>query len=226
MSTGEGWDELCDRWDISLAVVDRRPGPRGDYGLRRRLRSDPDWVCVFFTHNALVYARRGARDEVIARHGSPFDPGEVTVAAIHGFVSRSSPEDVGQALNALSSWLDIVPGDRFLTPILAQMLDTAGRSADAAPHLRRLLRHDPSAVDVRILLARTLLKADSLAAARTEIDALLAGAPDRVESFLLLAAHQQLTGDRDAALATLRRAEAAHPDDPGVRRSLEALERR
>jgi len=225
LATGEGWDELCERWGIALAVVDDQPGPSGDYGLRRRLRNDPDWVCVFFTSNAIVYARRGPPlDDVIARYGSPFDPGAVTSPAVEQFVATAPPADVERAIGAVTAWLAVVPDDPFLPTVMGQLLEAAGRAADAVPWLRLAVRRQAETVELRLLLSRALIKADSLAAARTELDALRRDLPDRVEPLLLTAALQQQTGDLAGALASVRQAQALVPGHPAVRRSLAILE--
>ncbi len=226
LSTGDGWNELCERWCIALAAVDNNPGPRGDYGLRRRLRTDPDWVCLFFTRNAVIYARQGAGlDHVIARYGSRYDPGaDASSAAIQRFVAASSAVDVSQAAAALAAWTALLPEDGFLFSQLGQLLEAAGRNAEAAPVLRRAARLDPWTVELRFLLARALIKADSLVAARMELAALIDSEPRRLEPLLLLAALQQQEGDTDAAIATVQRARALHPNHPAVLRSLEAIE--
>ncbi|HOX25701.1 MAG TPA: tetratricopeptide repeat protein [Candidatus Krumholzibacteria bacterium] len=226
MSTGEGWDELCERWDLDLAVVDRRSAPGGDYGLRRRLRGDPDWICVFFCRNAVVYARRGPRmEDVVARYGSPFDPETATTAAILEFAAGASPAEVTRAAAALAAWCEVVPDDALLPAMLGQLLEVTGRAAEAVPRLRQSVRQDPTAFGVRVLLVRALIRADSLAAARAELDALRRDQPERVEPLLLLAAIQQQQGDLAGALGTVRRAQALNPGDPAVVRSLEILGR-
>jgi hypothetical protein len=233
LRTGEGWDDLVDRWGIALAVVDRRQGPDGDHGLRRRLRSDARWVCVFFASDAVVYARRDAGlDPIIARFGSPYDP--VTPAAsesVRAFVASATADDIARATSAMAAWVDLHPEDPFLPPILGQMLAAAGRDTDAVAWFRRAVVQDREgaggrrAVDLRLLLARSLIKADSTQTAHTELDALIDAAPTRVEPLLLMAALQQQAGDLATARRMAERARALEPRHPAVLRTLEILDR-
>lgn len=232
LRTGEGWDELVERWGIDLAVVDRRQGPGGDYGLRRRLRHDDEWVCVFFTSDAVVYARRDAGlAAVIERFGSPYDPtAPAATDTIAAFVAGAAPADVARAVAAMAAWVPLQPDDALLSPILGQMLAASGRDSEASRWFRRAIIQDREAtdgkrtVDLQLLLARSLIKADSTRAARTELDALIRAAPTRVEPLLLLAALHQQSGDLEAARATIERARALQPRHPSVLRTLEILE--
>lgn len=233
LRTGEGWDDLVERHGIALAVVNRRPGPDGDYGLRRRLRRDDRWACVFFASDVVVYARRDAGlDPVIDRYGNPYDP--IVPAAtdtIAAYVASAPIAEVIRAVGAMAAWADLQPDDPLLPPILGQMLAAVGRDADAIGWFRRAIVHDLDraggrrAVDLRLLLARSLIKADSTMAARAELGGLIGVAPTRVEPLLLLAALQQQEGDLERARRTIERARVLEPRHPAVLRTLEILER-
>ncbi len=226
LTTGEGWDEACREYGITLAIVDQRPGPAGDFGLRRRLRTDPEWSCVFLSHNALVYARHVPSNRALLdRFGSPLDPSLLSVDSIRAFVEKAPPAELTQAIGAMTAMAEVARRDKFLLVALGQLLDAAGRSAEGVEWMRQAIQLDPTSLDARLLLAATLLRAEKLVEAEGEITGLLNSAPRRVEPLLLLADLHQRRGDLPAARAAVEAARAIQPDHPAVRRGLDLLRR-
>lgn len=227
VSTGEGWEEACRRYGITLAVVDQQAGPAGDFGLRRLLRQSPDWSCVHLSHNAIVYARRvGENEALLARFACPFDPVRISVDAIRQFAATAPPTEVARSIDAMAAMAEVTPEDPFLLITRGQLLDAAGRSAEAVEQIRRALEIGPPSVEARLLLAATLLRAGALDQAEVEILTITRQSKPRVETFLLLADLRQRQGDLEAALRAVESARAIQPDHPGVRRALEILQNR
>lgn len=119
MATGEGWDEAVARWGIELALVDYPDPALGGRGLQGRLRRDPAWACVFFSDNALVYARRSPSNAaLIERWGIGFDPGLRTRASLDEFVAGATPESFRRTLDALERIREAAPGEEAPGTIL------------------------------------------------------------------------------------------------------------
>lgn len=144
MATGEGWDEAVARYGIEVAVVDYLEQPQFDRGLRARLRQDPDWECVFFSDNALVYARRGgANQELLDRFGTVFDPSLRSWDSVEAFVATASPGQVERAITAVARVADFAPEEKSPPFVLGELLLRAGRKPEAVAALARAIAVDP-----------------------------------------------------------------------------------
>ncbi len=224
MRTGEGWEQTCETHGISLAIVELKVGAAADSGLHRKLRTDPDWSCVFISHNALVYARRvPEHDALIARFGCPLDASQLTMDAIRRFAGQAPPDQVAQAIGAMTSMAEVAPQDKFLLVVLGVLLDATGRSAEGAERIRQATELGPADADARVLLAWVLLRAGSLADADRELTRVLAADPRRFDALVLLADLRQREGNIDGALRALQAAQTVRPADATVRRRLEEL---
>jgi Flp pilus assembly protein TadD len=214
MTTGEGWDAACGKYGITMALVDYRPDRMRGTGLRARLRTDPDWECVYFGDNVLVYARRVPENAaILERFGCPFDPGVRSVQSILDFVSSASAAELARALAAREAMLDVTPEERSTLVVLGQLLDACGRSAEGAGWLRRAVELGPTSRSARLLLASALGRAGEFAEAHHELSLVLAMAPTSVEALVIKAGVERQEGDLDAALQTLEGAAALEPDN-------------
>jgi hypothetical protein len=225
--TGEGWDAACRKYDITMAVVDYRSGRDGDSGLRQLLRTDPAWCCVFFSRNATVYAKRVRENqEIIDRYGCPLDPGLRTPEVIWNFGTSAPPGEIEKAVSAMKAMVEVAPDDMFTKTVLGQLLDASGHSAEGAGWIRSTMRSGETPVEARYLLVGALTRADSLDAARAELQTATQAAPNRVESLLLLAQLQERSGDPQGAISTLTRAQQTGVVDPRIGRMLEAIRKK
>jgi hypothetical protein len=227
ITTGVGWEETCATYGIDLAVVDLETSTTKETALARKLRTDPDWSCVFISHNALVYARRVPGNEaLLARFGCPLDASQLSVEAIRRFADRAPSDQVAQAISALTAMAEVAPRDKFLLVVLGVLLDAAGRSAEGADRIRQAIALGPESMDARVLLVWVLLRAGSLADADAELSVVLEAEPRRVGALMLLADLRQREGNLDAAMRALQDAAAIQPGDATIQRSLEALRSR
>jgi hypothetical protein len=226
VSTGVGWEEACANYGINLAVVDLKGSTTDETGLHRKLRTDPEWSCVFISHNALVYARHAPENEaLLARFACPLRSNQFGVESIRRFVEEATPQAVAQAISSMTAMTEVAPRDKFLLAVLGVLLDASGRSADGADRIRQAIQLAPDSIDARILLVWVLLRAGSLADANTELNLVLASEPRRVDALMLLADLRQREGNVDAAMRALREAEAIRPGDATVEHRLEELRR-
>jgi tetratricopeptide (TPR) repeat protein len=97
---------------------------------------------------------------------------------------------------------------------LAERAMRAARLEDAETAYRRAAELAPELFTTSLNLARYLEFTDRPEAARTHFIAATEAAPDRAAPWDFLAAHQFRWGETEAALASLRRAEAASPLQP------------
>jgi len=119
MTTGEGWDEAVARHGIELALVDYPDPALGGKGLQGQLRRDPGWACVFFSDNALVYARRSPSNAaLIETWGIGFDPGLRTRASLVEFAAGAEPAEYRRTLAALERIRDLAPDEEAPDTIL------------------------------------------------------------------------------------------------------------
>jgi tetratricopeptide (TPR) repeat protein len=204
---GEGWDETVEGYGISLAIVDYPRDVTIDWDLRAKLRDSEEWVCVYFSNNAVVYARDVPENtDLIRRFGSRFDPTRRTAASVRTFATEATAETLDRAIAAIEAMLDAVPGDTAPAIVLGQLFDHAGRSSDAVDRFRRVLAHDPSAATVRLLLAGALRRAGDPGSARVELRRVLDENPERVDALLSLGDVERAAGRREEAIRALERA--------------------
>lgn len=212
MRTGTGWGQMSRRHGISLAIVNYNPNPTQTGGLRERLRDDPQWACVFFGDNAMVFARKVTENQALLdRFACPFDPTLGSVPAIWNFALKASPEDRNQAVSAMQAMLKIAPEEKKTLMTLGLVLHAAGQSGEAAPYLRRAVTLGPESTSARLLLAEALSRAQEYAEAEAEVAQVLVTEPDNVEARIIRADLQRNQDDSTGALQTLEEAARIDP---------------
>jgi tetratricopeptide (TPR) repeat protein len=117
-----------------------------------------------------------------------------------------------------SFWID--PGAAATHTWVAQQQLLAGQSREARRTFRKAIEADPHAVPARLGLARELLRLRQYDAARPLVEGAWRDAPDDPDVLLALALVRQTQGRREEALALLRRAVDAGPDDLSAYRML------
>ncbi len=212
MSTGQDWEETCRLHDITLAVVNYRPAGARPGGLRDLLREDPDWVCVYFSVNALIYARRVPENaDLLARFGTPLDPSHSSIPDIRRFAATAAAPQLDRIVAAMQAMLAVTPGEQTILVVLGQVLDAAGRSEEGAGYLRQAVASDPESTSARLLLADVLGRTQDIAAARAEVATVLALEPENSTAWLVLADIEWRAGDLDAARRALESAVQLDP---------------
>jgi len=212
LRTGAGWDEICRDFDITLAVVDYDPVPGRNAGLRVRLREDPDWVCVFFGENVLVYARREPRnEEILARFGCPVDPSTRALEPILTFAASAPADELAQAVSAMEAMHALAPRDKTILVTLGLVLDGSGRSAEGATRLGQAVELGPESASARVLLAGALARSGAGAEARRELERVLAAEPENVGALIVLADLERKEKDVTGALGHLEQAVRCDP---------------
>jgi Flp pilus assembly protein TadD len=212
LRTGAGWDEACAKYGITLAVLDYPDDPSRVEGLSGRLRRDPQWACVYFGDNVIVYAQRvPENDALIARFGCPFDPAQRAVGSIWAFAASAPADTRAQALSAIAAMLEVTPREKTLLIASGVLLDATGRSAEGAARLGEAVSVDPADTGTRILLAGALRRAGDSSAARREIERVMRNAPRSVDALIVKADIERNAGDLAGAVATLTRASALDP---------------
>jgi tetratricopeptide (TPR) repeat protein len=106
---------------------------------------------------------------------------------------------------------------------LADLYRKAGRISEAIVLCRDGLRRVPHYTTARLILAKTLLAAGELVAARTELDAILEGNPGDAECHRLLADVHRRRGDLEAAVRHLETAVRLDPGDRDAKAALRLL---
>ncbi|GLC26467.1 tetratricopeptide repeat protein [Roseisolibacter agri] len=148
----------------------------------------------------------------LARRTDPADPGAQNNLGVL-LHRRGRPE---AALHAFSRALALDPAMRLARRNLAAAAnDAAGDRREA--ELRARVRQDGADLDARRELARLLSALGRHDAARAELDALVALAPDAPGVHVERARAEQAAGDVDAAAAALERARALAPASATIR---------
>ncbi len=213
MDTGDGWEEQVLQYDIAAALVDYGESSTAGGDLRARLRRDPDWACVFFGDNALVYIRKGSgNDHILDQYACSFDPSQRSLDSLDAFVARSSPRELDRTLAALERIADLAPDDQAPALVLGRLLDRRGDSQRGAEWLGRAVQRGPSSEHARLMWIEALLRAGDHQAARRELDCLLEETPGSVPALLVLADMERQAGRLKEASKILERAAAAAPD--------------
>jgi tetratricopeptide repeat protein len=109
---------------------------------------------------------------------------------------------------------------------LAEELRKEGELAEAIRVCREGLSRSPNYPSARITLGRALLDSGSTAAARTELETALKGAPDNILAGRLLAECLESLGDHEAALARYRSTLLLAPGDRQIQARINELEKR
>jgi predicted Zn-dependent protease len=107
---------------------------------------------------------------------------------------------------------------------LADAYRRSGRAEESVALCRQGLERFPGYVTTRLVLAKALLEAGDVGAARTEIGAFLAGEPEHEPALRIAVECALRDGDPAEALGHVRRLAALDPHDRGVQGLLRALE--
>jgi Flp pilus assembly protein TadD len=212
VDTGEGWDDMVSRYGLGSAVVSYSETPGVDSGLRARLREDSHWVCVFFSDNALVYARRTpANAALIERYGTPFNPSLRSRGSVESFVSQASAGEVAQAIRAIGAMAGLAADESAPNLVLGMLLLRTGRPVEAVDPLREAVAAAPASRDARGVLVEALVAVGRSSEARTEAASSARLSPTSAEPLLALADLEHSSGRLDEAAAALEEAIAVDP---------------
>jgi tetratricopeptide (TPR) repeat protein len=110
----------------------------------------------------------------------------------------------------------------------AQLAEEYRRSrqfSEAVDVCRAGLAVHPGYLSARVTLGRALIEIGELDAARTELEAVLAGAPENLSAIRGLGEIHQRGGDLPAALARFERALSLAPNDPDLEETVGDLKR-
>jgi tetratricopeptide (TPR) repeat protein len=108
---------------------------------------------------------------------------------------------------------------------LAEELRRSGALQEAVDVSLSGLAVHPSYLSARVTLGRALLELDRLEQAQTELERVLAGAPENLAARRGLGAILRRRGQADEALAHYRAALALAPNDPDLEESVRSLSR-
>jgi tetratricopeptide (TPR) repeat protein len=106
---------------------------------------------------------------------------------------------------------------------LADLYRKVGRIPEAIALCRDGLRRVPHYTTARLILAKTLLAAGELVAARTELEAIAEGSPGDAECHRLLADLHRRRGDLEASVRHLETAVRLDPGDRDAKAALRLL---
>lgn len=213
MATGAGWDEAVARYDIQMALVNYPGQATRGRSLQDRLREDPDWVCVFFSDNALVYARRTPGNEkIIDRYGIAFDPGLRTQASLVAFAEAASPALFDRTLAALERIGGLAPEEEAPALILRRLHDLVDAQKGGISRVVALLAR-----------ADEELAAGHAAAALATLEQAAVLEPENALVQLRLGVLHAQAGRLDRAEAYLSRAVELRPEDDAARQNLERV---
>jgi tetratricopeptide (TPR) repeat protein len=108
---------------------------------------------------------------------------------------------------------------------LAEEYRRAGRSADAVETCRAGLSHHPDYLSARVTLGRALIETGDLTTAESELERVLAAAPENLAALKGLAEIHHRTGDLPKALEYYRSALGFAPHDPDLEHLIEKIEK-
>ena len=177
---------------------------------------------VLALHAANVFAATGDRERArtilaAAVAGAPrFTAPRLAL----GLVLQGGPGGTKEALATFEAGLALVPGDPALELARGMALTGLGRSADAEPAYRAVLRKEPRNAVARNNLAWLLLErgdAPSLAEALALAQDVVQETPDSAAARDTLARIQLASNDGQAALANARKAVELAPLDANMR---------
>jgi Tetratricopeptide repeat len=126
-------------------------------------------------------------------------------------------------VDELRKKLDKEPGSRLFAQ-LAEELRKDGEFEEAIGVAREGLQKHPNYPSARLTLGRALYDTGEWAAARSEFEQVLKGAPDNILASRLLAESLENLGDTPGAVARYKKTLALAPGDKQVMARLEALE--
>jgi Flp pilus assembly protein TadD len=212
MRTGVGWDQLCRRYGITMAIVNYNPHPTQTGGLRDRLWDDPEWACVFFGDNEMVFARDVPENQaMLACYTCPLNPTLPSAAAIWNFAVQAPAGQRDQAVSAMQAMLEISPDEKKTLVALGLILTASDQSSEGARYLRHAVKLGPESTSTRLLLADVLSRDQAFAEAEAEISQVLLREPDSVEARIIQADLERRQGDLEKARQTLVEAETIDP---------------
>jgi hypothetical protein len=225
MDLGEGWDEAVREYGITLAIIDYQDDQSVDWNLRARLRNDPDWSVVFFSDNALVYARHVPENEdLLARFRCHFDPSQRTDESARAFAVAASPGQLDQTIAAIDGMLRIASDQETPAIVAGKLLAYAGRPAEAAGWLARVLERQPGNVEGALLLADLERGRGRLEAALAALQRAAVGDPGNYLVELRLGVLNAELGRLEAAERHFTRALEIRPGDPAAQQNLARLQ--
>ena len=174
----------------------RQDYPQAQGWLEEALRASPDATRVHYTLG-LVYRAAGDLDQArdhLARRGD---------------VDPPVPDPLVEAMTALST------GQRM---VFHEAMEAVykGEYLEAARLFRDGLALDPANANARVSLARVLYLGGEREAARTELERVMAAAPDHPLAGLLLGALDEEAGAPELAALRYEAVLAAAPDHPGA----------
>jgi len=103
---------------------------------------------------------------------------------------------------------------------IASLYNSAGMPEFAAQALEKLLERAPESLETRVLLYRTLRRAEDIEGARASAEATYGLFPDERDAIVNLSNVYLETGEVELALSVLRRGVESRPDDTDIRGSL------
>jgi type II protein arginine methyltransferase len=131
--------------------------------------------------------------------------------------------DAATALTALQRAAELAPRTALHQFELGEHYRVSGKPGEAIRLYRQALALEPGAAIVRITLAGTLALTGNVRAALGEVDQAVAGAGDNLQALLAAALAYRDLKQVDAAIRTLRRAQALRPGDLKIQAFLREL---
>jgi arylsulfatase A-like enzyme/Tfp pilus assembly protein PilF len=185
----------------------------GARGFRRTLELDPDYPAARQNYGKLLRDMNRLQDSerelrIVLAQADPTEARARTSLAETLILLKKRDE----ARRLISEALRIEKGDSEALAAQGRLLASEGKLSEAAQRLSEASRDgDP---DTRIDLARVYLRAQDYERARATLEELLQQNPGHPWALAVMGETLVRSGQRDAGLALLRRAEAAHPRRP------------
>jgi len=139
---------------------------------------------------------------------------------------RSRLGELGQemALRGVQAARDLHPENLAAQIMHGEVLNLGGRSDQAIPIFREVLRRDGGRIDARRGLALALSRTGRLSEAVVELQAVIAGNPDDAQAWNYMGACQADMGRLDEAERLFRKAVSLDPTDANARENLNRLQ--
>ena len=153
---------------------------------------------------------------------APHCGGRAEYFRLRGHIAMRN-RDAATALTALQRAAELAPRTALHQFELGEHYRMSGKPGEAIRLYRQALALEPSAAIVRIALAGMLALTGNARAAIAEIDQAVAGAGDNLQALLAGALAYRDLKQVDAAIRTLRRAQALRPGDLKIQAFLREL---
>jgi type II protein arginine methyltransferase len=153
---------------------------------------------------------------------APHCGGRADYFRLRGHIAMRNRDAAG-AFTALQRAAELAPRTALHQFELGEHYRMTGKPADAIRLYRQALALEPGAAIVRITLAGTLALTGNVRAALGEVDQAVAGAGDNLQVLLAAALAYRDLKQVDAAIRTLRRAQALRPGDLKIHAFLREL---